>query len=45
MEGVEASAKNGPQHNNLYNIDVELNNLELLETIELKYELKIVKYR
>ena len=26
MEGIEASAKNGSQHNNPYNIYVELNN-------------------
>ena len=46
MEGVEAFAENGSQHNNLDKIDVELNNppSELLQTIkELKYELQIVK--
>ena len=44
MEGVEASAKNGSQHNNLDNIYVELNNLELLQIVkELKQELQTVK--
>ena len=46
MEGVEASAKNGSQHNNLDNIYVELNNppSELLQIVkELKDELQTVK--
>ena len=46
MEGVEAFAKNGSQHNNLDNIYVELNNppSELLQTVkELKDELRSVK--
>ena len=46
MEGVEASAENGSQHNNTYNIYVELNNppSELLQPVkELKYEQQTVK--
>ena len=46
MEGVEASAENGSQHNNLDNIYVEMDNpyLELLQIVkELKDELKTVK--
>ena len=46
MEGVEASAEIGSQHNNLENIYVELNNQpsKLLQTVkELKDELKTVK--
>ena len=44
MENVETSAKNGPQHNNLDNIYVDLNNLELLPTIrDLKDDLQTVK--
>ena len=46
MEGVEACAENGSQHNNLENIYVELNNppSELLQTIkELKNDLQTVK--
>ena len=46
MEGVEASAENGSQHNNLENIYVELNNppSELLQIVkELKDEVQIVK--
>ena len=42
MEGVEASAENGSQHNNPDNIYVELNNLasKLLQTVKyLKDEL------
>ena len=46
MEGVEASAENGSQHNNIDNIYVKLNDppSELLQTVkELKYELQTVK--
>ena len=44
MEGVEASAENGSQHNNPDNIYVELNNPELLQTVkELKDELQTIK--
>ena len=46
MEAVEASAKNGSQHNNPDNIYVELNNppSELLQIVkDLKYELQNVK--
>ena len=46
MEGIEASAKNGSQHNNPDNIYVELNNppSQLLQTVnELKDELQTVK--
>ena len=44
MEGVEASAENGCQHNNNRdNIYVELNNLDLLQIVELKEELQTVK--
>ena len=46
MEGVEASTKNGSQHNNPDNIYVELNNppSELLKTVkDLKDELQTVK--
>ena len=44
MEGVEASAENGSQHNNPDNTYVELNNPQLLQTVkELKEELQTVK--
>ena len=46
MEGVEAYAENGSQHNNPNNIYVELNNppSELLQIVkELKDELQTVK--
>ena len=46
MEGVEASTENGFQHNNPYNIYVELSNppSQLLKIVkELKYELQNVK--
>ena len=44
MEGVEASAENGSQHNNPDKIYVELNNPELLKIgKELKEELLTVK--
>ena len=44
MEGVEASAENGSQDNNLENIYVQMNNADLLQTIkELKDELQTVK--
>ena len=46
MEGVEASAENGSQHNNPDNIYVELNNppSQLLQIVkELKDELQTIK--
>ena len=44
IENVEASTENGPQHNNPHNIYVDLNNLELLQTVrELRDELQNVK--
>ena len=44
MEGVEASAENGSQHNNPDNFYVDLNNSELIQTVkELKEELQTVK--
>ena len=44
MENVEASAENGPQHENPNNFYVDLNNLELIQTvIELRDELQTVK--
>ena len=46
MEGVEASAKNGSQYNNLDNNDVQMNNppSELLQTVkEFKEKLQTVK--
>ena len=44
MEGGEASAENGSQHNNPDNFYVDLNNTELLQTAkELKEELQTVK--
>ena len=46
MKGVEASTKNGSQHNNPDNIYVELNNppSELLQTVkELKDEVQTIK--
>ena len=44
MENVEASTENGPQHNNPGNFYVDLNNLELLQTVrELKDEIQTVK--
>ena len=44
MEGAEASAENGSQHNNPDNFYVDLNNLKLLQTIkDLKEELQTVK--
>ena len=44
MEGVEAYAKNGSQHNHPNNFYVDLNNTELLQTAkELKEELQTVK--
>ena len=38
MEGVEAYAENGSQHNNPDNIYVELNNPELLQTVKVSKE-------
>ena len=45
MENVEASAENGPdQHNNPDNFYVDLNTLELLQTVrELRDEIQTVK--
>ena len=44
MKGVEASAEKNCQHNNPNNIYVELNNPELLQTVnELKDELQTIK--
>ena len=44
MENLEASAENGPQHDKPDNFYVDLNNLELLQTVrELKDELQTVK--
>ena len=46
MEGVEASAENGSQHNNINNIYVQLNNppSKLLQIVkELKDELQTIK--
>ena len=44
MENAEVSGENGPQHNNPDKFYVDLNNLELLQTIrELKDELQTVK--
>ena len=44
MDNAEASAENGPQPNNTDTFYVDLNNLELLQTIrELKDELQNVK--
>ena len=44
MEGVEASAINGSQHNHRDKFYVDLNNTKLLQTAkELKEELQTVK--
>ena len=44
MEGVDASAENGSQHNNLDKFYVDLSNPYLLQTVkELKEELQTVK--
>ena len=45
MEVVEASTKNGSQHNNPDNIYVELTNppSQLLQIVELKDELQTIK--
>ena len=44
MEGVEASAINGSQHNHRDKFYVDLNNLDLLQTIkELKEDLQTIK--
>ena len=44
MENIEASTENGTQHNNSDNIYVDLNNMELLETVrELRDELQTMK--
>ena len=44
MENVEAFAKNGPQHDNLDNFYVDLNNPELIQTAwELKDELQTIR--
>ena len=44
MDNAEASVENGPQHINLDNLYVYLNNPELLNTVtDLKSELQTVK--
>ena len=44
MDNADASAENGPQHDNLENFYVDLNNPEFLQTVrELKDELQTVK--